>query len=323
MLNRNNGLSRRRALLGGVASAAAGIALVKGSASAFGQVTASSSGGSLPVGAIQAIFGASGSLEDGGVLNFDFPRNDFIGAKTPSIFGIPVDPGWGFDTEITFQPAGKAALVKWEFSLLEEEVNAVLDTLLAAKLPTPETALNAIHNHFIEELPRTKFVHGTALGDPIAIANILKTALRRSAQPFSSPQTRKPTPVEQQITRIIGGQATASGKVLSIRVPRKDSFAELNVPLQPASQIEALFNFQEIGGVWIADCEIPVRSREADAVARSMKGHDFTIMALHNHELFIEPDLYYFHLFGKGNGVTLAQAIRQALALTNAKFSSS
>jgi Domain of Unknown Function (DUF1259) len=46
-------------------------------------------------------------------------------------------------------------------------------------------------------------------------------------------------------------------------------------------------------------------------------------MAVHNHELFEEPDLYYQHAFNTGDPLALATAIRAALNNTDSEFKSS
>ncbi|MFL6351413.1 MAG: DUF1259 domain-containing protein [Bryobacteraceae bacterium] len=175
------------------------------------------------------------------------------------------------------------------------------------------TRVNALHNHFIGISPEVKFMHGTAIGDPVTIAQALYGALKNnSGQPFaSSPplETQLPNP---QITQIIGGTSMISGRVLTVDVERKERFEELNVPLEPASQIESNFHFQAVGGgAAIVNAEFVLRPNEVDVVAETISSNTFQISAVHNHELFIKPRLYYLHSGATGGPIFLAQVIRQ------------
>jgi hypothetical protein len=282
--------------------------------------SAKSANHTLPVSQIEAVFGVSGTVESGGVLHFDFPRTDL----SPSVMGISVDPDWGFDTEITFQPTDSGAIVKWELCLLDSEVSSTVDALVKSHLTPAVTRLNALHNHFILISPEVKFLHGTGLGDPVRIATMLYDALRNNtAQPFSSPEPPDTGLPNHKIASTIGGEPEASGKILVVSVDRADQFTELGVSLEPESQIEGAFTFQKIGtDLAIVSAEFPLLNKEVDAVAQSLVNNGFTISAVHNHELFIEPHLYYLHSAKTGNPLELAAYIRQALAYGNFELKS-
>jgi hypothetical protein len=324
MNEKARGLSRRQALLG-----AAGIAALPGRA-AFARVNRSPAaqaptpskgncGESLPVSQLNGIFGVDGTSEEGGVLLFDLGRSD----QMWTLFGVSIDADWGFDSEITFQPlCGHKALVKYEFCLLDKEVNPVWNALRTQNLQPNVTRINALHNHFIDVSPEVKFLHGTALGDPVPIAKALYDVLKNhTGQPFeSSPPGNTGLP-NDQLTKIIGGMSMISGKVLTIDVDRKDQFTELNVPLEPASQVHSMASFQKTSGDnAIAMAEVAVRPDEADAVADSITSNGFKITALHNHEIVIKPRLYWLHAVTVGDSLTLAHSIRDALNHTDSKF---
>jgi len=320
MDSESKNLNRRQALLtgAGVMGLRAGVALLAGAAPSLASNSSSKEcGESLPVSALNSVFGVDGKLQPGGVLLYDFGRTDF----QATIFDIPVDPDWGFDTEITFQPLCGRALVKWEMCLLDKEVNPVLKGLVKANLQPPETVANAIHNHFLEVTPKVKFLHGTAIGDPVAIARDLYHALRyNSNQPFESSPPQHTGLPNDQITKIIGGDSMISGKVLSVEVERRETFSELGVRLEPASQLESKFYFQKIGDKNAAlDSEFVLRSFEVGRVVRELLEHDFKITAIHNHELFIEPRLYYMHCFATGQPLALARVVSEALERGNFK----
>jgi Domain of Unknown Function (DUF1259) len=314
--------SRRQMLIGGVGTAGlrAGAALIGGVAPGLAQTTARNGNfcSSLPVSEINSVLGAVGTIEPGEVLIFDFGRSD----RQWTIFGTPVDPDWGFFTELAFQPLCQGAIVKWELCLLEEEVVGVVNALLDANLYPTVSSVNAVHNHFIQTTPLAKFVHGTAMGDPVKIAQILHDILSsQTKQPFEiSPPGNTGLPNED-ITNIIGGTSMIEGVVLEVDVERADRIRELGVELQPTAEIQSNFHFQKIGtNQAIVATEFTTISRETDAVCRTLRKYDFKITAVHNHELFTYPSLYYVHAGNTGDPLMLARAIREALGHTRSKF---
>src|SRR5581483_7492192 len=268
---------------------------------------------------VAAVFETQGTIEPGDVLLIELPRSDIHA----TIFGVPIKPDLALDTEITFQHIDNKAIVKYEFVLRDEEVNPVLDALFSQYLQPATTTLNAIHNHFLEMTPHIKFLHGTSIGDPLDIARALRKALSRTGTPFG--QSSAPSDHlgfnPKQIEQIIGGTGMISDDVLSVSVERVEKIRELGVTLQPAMQVESMANFQSIGNDRAAVAgEIIVLPQEADAVARSLRSSGLFVTALHNHELFIEPNFYYMHTFGTGLSVELAKAVHEALEHTHSKF---
>jgi len=268
---------------------------------------------------VAAIFETQGTIEPGDVLLIELPRSDI----QATIFGVPIKPDLAIDTEITFQHIDKKAIVKYEFVLRDEEVNPVLDALFAQDLQPATSTLNALHNHFLEMTPHIKYLHGTSIGDPVDIAKALRKALSHTGTPFgnSSSKSEHLGFNPKQIEEIIGGVGMISDDVLSVSVERVEKIRELGVTLQPAMQVESMANFQSIGNGRVAVAgEIIVLPQEADAVARSLRCSGLFVTALHNHELFIEPNFYYLHTFATGEPVELAEAIRKALNHTHSKF---
>jgi hypothetical protein len=202
--------TRRHAIFGGITAIGAGAAILGKAPLAFADSR-------LPVSSIEAVFGAPGEQEEGGVLHFDFARTDLAPV---SLFGIALDSGIGFDTEINFQPVGNRAVVKWELCLLETEINPVIDGLFQTGLLPRQSAVNAIHNHFLQATPEVKFMHGTAFGDPVQIAQAWYQVLKaNTGQPFETmPPGRRTCPTSRS-PKIIGGTSSVSGIILNVEVP--------------------------------------------------------------------------------------------------------
>lgn len=268
---------------------------------------------------VAEVFGTKGTIQPGDVLMIDLPRSD----ARWTVFGIEVKPELGFDTEISFQHISSEVIVKWEMVLLDEEVSPVMDALFNEQdLKPSATTLNALHNHFLEERPTAKFLHGTAIGDPIHIAKALRRALERSKTPFGRSNESGTTGLpDKHIEETLRGQGLVTDGVLSVSVDRKETFKELGVSLESAMQVQSLLNFQALGhGKAATVAEIIVLPGEADAVARTFrKSRLFRVTTLHNHELFLEPNAYYVHAWGVGDSIELAHVEQEALSHINRK----
>jgi Domain of Unknown Function (DUF1259) len=269
---------------------------------------------------VAAVFNQEPNVQPGDVLLVDLPRSDF----QTTLFGVPVLPDFATDTMITFQHTDDAAIVKWEFVLLDSEVDPVMDALFGEGLRPATTTLNALHNHWLKVTPEIKYLHGTARGDALTMARALRDALSHSGTPFNPSEPPGSTGLpNDQIAQIVGGTGMVSDNVLVVDVDRRETIVELGVRLEPAMEVDSEAVFQAIGGGQAAvQTEIVVLAEEADAVARQLRAGGLFVTALHNHELVIEPRLYYVHAFGTGEPLTLAHAVRAALNHTNSKFES-
>jgi hypothetical protein len=314
-------MTRREALRAGAGALGTPAALSSGALPAVAQRSALSTFSSVADDSewntVADVFGVKGMIEPGDVLLIQLDRSDLH----PTLSGISVDPSIGFDTEITFQHLDQGAMVKWEMCLRDSEVNPVLDSLFHQNLRPAPTNCNAIHNHFLDEEPDVKFLHGTALGDAVGIAKALRAALEHSGQPFESSPPQNTGLPNQQIEEILGGMGMISGPVLTVDVEREETFRELGVELKPAMQVESMFNFQSLGnGQAAMVAELVVLPEEADAAGRTLRSYGIYVTALHNHELFIKPTIYYLHAFGTADPLALAKAARAALNHTKSKF---
>jgi hypothetical protein len=269
---------------------------------------------------VAAVFNQEPNVQPGDVLLVDLPRSDF----QTTLFGVPVLPDLATDSMITFQRTDDGAIVKWEFALLDSEVEPVLDALLREGLRPATTTLNALHNHWIKVTPEVKFLHGTARGDALTIARALREALSHSATPFNPTEPPGQTGLpNDQIAQTVGGTGMVEDHVLVVDVERRETIRELGVRLEPAMEVESEVVFQSIGGGQAAvAAEIVVLAEEADTVARTLRAGGLFVTALHNHELVIEPRLYYLHAFGIGAPLDLARSVRAALNHTKSRFES-
>jgi hypothetical protein len=116
---------------------------------------------------IEQVLGRKGNAV-GGVLQFGFPRGDAIEDA-----GMTVPPAMGTATAVNFQPTGDGkAAITGDFVLEATEVEPVLTSLRGAGIE-----VTALHNHMLNDQPRTFFVHFWANDDAAKLAQGIRAAL--------------------------------------------------------------------------------------------------------------------------------------------------
>jgi len=325
-------LTRRQALKAGVGVAGAVAAMASGVVPALAHDAAASAlwntGLDSPTanndGFWEAVEDAMGNTEgkeeSDGVFKIELPRTDI---KNATIFGIHVEPDFALEGEVTFQRSDGGAM-KFEVVLLDQEVNPFLSAWFAQDVKPPTEVFTALHNHYLGDSPQIRFVHGFGTGDPVKLARALYKALSQSTKtPFGHGEEPPGNPGfdAKRVADIIGGEGELTNGILTVSVERKETFKQRGVKLKPAMEIESMFKFQSIGGGKVAtNDEFVLLKDEVDAVARALRKRGFMVTALHNHELDIQPELYYIHSWATGSPTDLARDIHAVLELTKSKF---
>jgi Domain of Unknown Function (DUF1259) len=121
----------------------------------------------LDAAAIEQVLGRKSNAV-GGVLQFGIPRGDAIKDA-----GMAVPPAMGSATAVNFQPTGGGkAAITGDFVLEAKEVQPVLSALRSAGIE-----VTALHNHMLDDQPRTFFVHFWANDDAVKLAHGIRAAL--------------------------------------------------------------------------------------------------------------------------------------------------
>jgi hypothetical protein len=124
---------------------------------------------SLDPKAIEDVLGVKGQLANG-VYKVTIGR-------TTKMDGYAVGNTMGVNTWAAFAGSDAKAVVDGDFVMFEPEVQPVLKALRSAGIN-----IVAIHNHMIEESPRTVFLHYWGVGPTRDLAQGLKTALATQGQ---------------------------------------------------------------------------------------------------------------------------------------------
>ena len=116
---------------------------------------------------LNEILGARGN-PNGGVYGYGIAR-----AEPISDHGMVVPPAMGTAIAINFQPMGGGrAAITGDFVMLAEEVTPVLTALRENGIE-----VTAVHNHMLDDQPRTFYVHFWAVDDAVKLAGGLRAAL--------------------------------------------------------------------------------------------------------------------------------------------------
>src|SRR5437762_8628420 len=124
---------------------------------------------------LNKIFGAQGEAKDG-MVKFTFGR-------PATMHGVKIDNTMGVNTWAAFARSDDNAVVDGDFAVTEDELQAVLKSLVKQKI-----YIVAIHQHMTHEQPRMMFFHYWGRGRAKDLAETIKGAfLIAGLQEVSSP----------------------------------------------------------------------------------------------------------------------------------------
>ena len=125
---------------------------------------------------LNEIFGTQGEAKDG-MVKFTFGR-------PAEMHGVKIDNTMGVNTWAAFAGADDNALVDGDFAVTEDELQAVLKSLVKQKI-----YIVAIHQHMTHEQPRMMFFHYWGRGRAKDLAESIKSAFFIAGlQEVSSPK---------------------------------------------------------------------------------------------------------------------------------------
>ena len=120
------------------------------------------------------------------------------------------------------------------------------------------------------------------------------------------------------VDRALGqpGQEQAGG-VHRYSFPRSDLKVQLDgVRIKPALALGSWAAFLPMGDQAMVMGDLVLTHEEVNPVLSRLLAGGLSITALHNHLLRSSPGTMYMHVAGRGDAVTLAKALRTALAVT-------
>ena len=107
------------------------------------------------------------------------------------------------------------------------------------------------------------------------------------------------------------------GDVLRFNFPRSDLTVMVDgIQLKPALALGSYVVFEATHAGALAMGDLVLQENEIQPVMSKLEDGGIDVTALHHHVLRQTPPIYYMHFHGMGDAVTIARAIRAAIALT-------
>ena len=228
--------------------------------------------------------------------------------------GVAIKPALALGGWTAFKPAHDGAMMMGDLVLLESEITPVMTAAIENGLE-----ITAIHNHVLRANPATFYMHVSGHGDPVKLANALRTALAASKTPLTSPSTAAAPDIAldtAELDHIVGVKGKPVGGVYQFGIPRRDSITENGMSLDPAAPLGLAtgVNFQPTGdGKATITGDFVLASTEVNPVSRALRANGIEVPALHSHKLSEQPRLFFMHFWANDEALKLAKGVRAAL----------
>jgi hypothetical protein len=249
----------------------------------------------------------------GEVHRYGFPRSDL----QVTVDGVAIKPALALGGWAAFQAMRGEAMVMGDLVLLETEVNPVMAKLLEGGIE-----ITAVHNHLLRANPETFYMHIGGHGDPVKMAEVIRSALALSKTPFDPPAVA-PAAVPTidldaaRLDQIIGAKGTVNGGVYQFNVPRLDPITESGMTVPAAMGSANAINFQPTGGGKAAITgDFVVTGDEVNPMIKALRANGIEVTALHSHMLTEQPRVFFMHFWANDDALKLAKGIRAALDKT-------
>src|SRR5438477_1241052 len=135
----------------------------------------------------------------GDAHRYGFPRSDL----TVTLDGVTIKPAFALGGWVAFKPAHGGVMVMGDLVLLESEINPVMTKLIEGGIE-----ITAVHNHLLRASPATFYMHIGGHGDPVKMAEVLRSALALSKTPLNAAPAASRAPAVEldtaQLDQIIG-----------------------------------------------------------------------------------------------------------------------
>jgi len=258
---------------------------------------------------IDEILGRTAAVTDD-VHRYGFPRTDL----KVTLDGVAIKPALALGGWTAFRPEHGGAMMMGDLVLLETEIDPVLTAAIENGLE-----ITAIHNHVLRAQPATFYMHVTGHGDPVKLANALRSALAASKTPLTASPAAGAPDVNlntAELDRIVGVKGKAAGGVYQFGVPRRERITQAGAPLEPPGPLGVAtgVNFQATGnGKAAITGDFVLAGPDVNPVIRALHANGIEVTALHSHMLNEEPRLFFMHFWAHDDAVKLAKGIRAAL----------
>jgi hypothetical protein len=236
-----------------------------------------------------------------------------------SVDGFAMPPFMGLTSWAAFLDGGKAeAMVMGDLVLMQDEVNPVIDALLANGVQ-----VTALHNHFFYDNPKVFFMHITGDDSLSRLAGGLGKAMGkvkeiRKAHPslpsvFEGPSLLGPSSITPKpLEDAIGAEGEKKDGMIKITIGRKTRMP-CGCEAGKAMGVSTWAAFAGKDDQAVVDGDFAMREPELQGVLKALRKAGINIVAIHQHMIEENPRILFMHFWGKGKALDLAKGIRSAL----------
>lgn len=260
----------------------------------------------------------------GEVCRVTFPRRDL----SVTLLGATLPTGMGLTSWAAFAPAGaQSSIVMGDLALTATELPPVM-----AGLRRNGIRATAVHRHMSGERPAMSFMHYVGIGAADSLARGLAAALdaapsvRGGARGEGAAGTAagsEPGIVAgvscDDIARTLGADPESADRgpgYCKVSLPRADLDVRVDGRSVPAALgIGSWFAFQQTGdGVEaVIAGDMALTEEQVNPAIGALREAGIDVVALHNHMLFDEPRVVFFHFQARGATDELASGLAAGL----------
>ncbi len=270
--------------------------------------------------AVDAAMGRPGVVQPGEVQRYNFPRGDVrVVVKDPR-GDVQLRPSLALGGWIAMHGTGTGSTVMamGDLVLLESELPAVM-----SRLQLGGVEQTAVHHHVMRETPRVLYMHVSAHGDAVKIAETVRAAvaLTKAPAPAPAPAPGATTPVIEldtaAVAKALGHTGRVNGGVYQVNALRPETIRDSGMTVPGSMGLGTVMNFQPTGGGKAAITgDFVLLAKEVNPVIRALRAANIEVTSLHNHMLNDEPRLFFMHFWANDDALTLARGLRSALDST-------
>lgn len=255
--------------------------------------------------------GAKANTRDG-VVKIEWPRTDV----PVQVDGMPLKPFAGLGTWAAFTATPHGAMFMGDTVVFEDEVTPAMDAAFAAGLE-----VTAIHNHFFYDNPKVYFMHIGGHGDPEKLAAAVKgvwDAIKKVRSENPTPANRFAGGVPQPgkigaaaVENLLGHKSVTKDGVVKVSIGKEGIMHGVKVGEQMGLNTWAAFSGSD--EMAVVDGDFIMTGEEVQPVMHALRKAGIRIVALHNHMIGEQPQVFFLHFWGKGPTQELAKGVRAAL----------
>jgi len=272
---------------------------------------AGTSSAKLDGAAIEKLTGLKGAQDaKENVFKVSYPRSDLHVVSQ----GVTITPPMGLTCWVAFTPMGDHAMCMGDTVLTEDQVAPVMSAALDNGLE-----VTALHNHFFYDNPKVYFMHIGGMGKTETLATAVgkvydtlkKTAADKPSAVNADIDPAKTSLDPKKINDIFGTSAALSSGVLKLSFAKPTSMAGTPIGNAMGANTWAAFVGSDDKAAVMGD--FATTESELQNVLKTLRKHNISIVAIHNHMEGESPRIVFLHYWAIGKTTDLAKGVKAAL----------